>query len=431
VAARTRAAVVIELVPTARTIANVRVAEPSERALGFLDDERAIVHASMVQVPQITAVADPWNVTPAQPPRVRLGRGAVVTDGVVVGGHATHLVLAAPDRTRFLGYRDVGPGFLRVTGDQVTLGFSSRVLWLDHALAAARAHEVTNDATGGIAVDDHRLLKSMSSYPATGGTQLQVSLVDGRAGTEAVLGTWPESSNVAYDPATHVLAIPGASSTVPRLRLDPATGKTTPLRPLQTKPYAIIDLFDPARAGGTVAIATWHRGISSRVETFVDDGRSRGPIVAASALTLPARATPIGTDERATVYTLEPGGHVHVYRAGKQVAKLHVGDDLVGGAVDRAGTLIAVYSASHVAVFDRDGNERWRTPVWSTNAARFTEPRALTPARLLVNTQGGIIAYDAPTGARAATGCAWGFGLTETEPPVTVFLAPVVCAEGS
>ena len=425
--ARTAAAIVIELAPTPRVIASDIIgSNPDEHALGFLDDERVVFRGGVVVLaPQVTATADPWSGTRSTI-RARVGRNAVVTDDIVVGGHATHLLLANADRTEFLGYRDVGVGFLRVTGPQVTLYLGNRVLWLDDKLAATRAHEVVHDIAGGLALDDHRLVKATYAYRQDGDSTLDVSVFDTATNREVVLGSWARASNLAYDPSTHVLAVSGHTPAVARSQIDLATGKAKKLRDLKARSDSAIELFDPAVANGTLATSQISDERGTYIETFVETPGTRA-IAPESTVHLPDVAIVLGFDRTATFYSagVGPRRSISVHRAGKLVKKFAV-EDIAGGVVDRQGSKLALYTQSHLFVIDTDGKELWRAPVWLVNLVRFTDDGKT----LLVNTQGGLLSLDAATGERRAAGCGWTFGLSKSEPPMTIFPAPVVCAEG-
>ena len=430
--ARTGVGVMIELVPMPRVVVTQPVGtDVSDNTIGFLDDERAVFRSgSILGVPQVAAAADPWAGTPST--RVRLGRNSVVADAVVVGGLGTHLVIASPGRTQFLGYRDLGVGFLRVTGPQITLAFGRRVLWLDDKLASVRADEVVNDATGGIAVDDRHLLKGTYTYLDGHLSRLDVALLDVVTDKELPLGSWSQGATLAYDHHTKVFAVAGYTTQVARLRLDLATGKATPLRPLQSRGDTTVALLDPTLADGAVAVTHEIDRHGMRIDTFVDDGKSNRPLPATSSVHLADTEAVLGVDQTGTIYTLvsRPASQpkpIFLHKAGNEVKRLMVDGAAAAGAVDRAGTMIAVYSAANVVLYDMDGKERWRVPAWSVNIATFTSDGKT----LLVNTQGGLMALDTATGERRATGCGWGFGLSAVEPPLTVFMAPVVCAEGS
>jgi hypothetical protein len=162
-------------------------------------------------------------------------------------------------------------------------------------------------------------------------------------------------------------------------------------------------------------------------------GRGATPPVASikpsSRVTLRDRLV-IDVDRAGTVFVIprEVDGDrksVRAYRDGRLVRTIEVDGAAIGGAVARNGTTLAVHSNAEVFVVDA-GIERWRAPVWGGTFARFTDDGAT----LVVRTGGGLIAFDAATGKRRATGCGWGFGLRSTTPAATsVLTQPVVCAE--
>lgn len=420
--ARTMAGVVVELGATPRVIASEAVGEDSSNAtLGFLDEDHVVFPTGeVIGVRQATVAADPWSGTrPAT--QVRIGRGAAVGDGAVVGGHGTFLVIADRGGPHFLGYRDLGVGTLRVTGTQVTLHLGARTLWLDDRLRARYVLAAETDTIGGLAVDDVHLLHGVYSFFANDQSKLDLSLLgDGKT----LLGSYPQAMSVVYDPETRVYALLSSAREVARARLDLATRTATPLRSLRTRPGATVELLDPAVAG-LVAVAYVHAdGVI--VETFADDGKP-GPLGPASTVKIRGVVQAIGVDRTGTMYTLlaRPARAIVAHRGGKEVGRIAVDDDVTAGAVDRAGTLLAVYSETEIAVYAIDGTERWHIPAWSVTMARFTADGKT----LLVNTQGGLMALDARTGARQATGCGWNFGRSTEEPPLAVYPAPVVCAE--
>lgn len=293
-----------------------------------------------------------------------------------------------------------------------------------------RAFDVMNDAAGGIAVDDTHLLKATYSYLEEDRSKLDIAIYDAVARNEVPLGSWPQGSTLTYDPKTSVFAVSGYTTTVARTHLDLATSQVKALRAIKVRADSTIELLDPKRANGTIAVAYGFGDAGIRVDTFVDDSKSRRPIAPASSVTLADVVMPIGVDDTGTVYMLarrpdaEPKP-IYAYRDGEEVTRVMVDGSVVAGAVDPAGTMLAAFSNAHVSVYGIDGKERWRVPSWSVNMARFTTDGKT----LLVNTQGGLLALDSATGERRAAGCAWHFGLSSVEPQLTVFLAPVVCAE--
>jgi hypothetical protein len=431
--ARTGAGTIIDLLGQPRVIATERgVLGGEDRALvGFLDDERAAFGGGIVlAAPTMTAVADPWASVRSST-SLRIGRAPTVANGAVISGHGTSLILADPSNTLFLGYRDIASAYLRVTSNVISFGLGSRVLWLDEELHDRRARDVLNDAINGIAVDDHHLLKGTYTYLETERSKLDVALIDASSGLEVQLGTWAGASSVTYDPDTRVLAITGYTTTIPRVRLDTEAAKVTPIRPLKTRRDAGIELFDPAVANDIVAITTAYDGDAIVHETFVDDHEQTAKPLTSSSVTRLINAVTIGFDRTGALYALHMKGdkatHVATYRNGKELKRWRVTEQLSAGAVDRAGMQLAMTTSTDVVLFDTDGHERWRTPMWATHAMRFTADGK----KLIVNTGGGLVMLDASTGVRLASACGWGFGLSTTEPSLNTFNTPAVCAEGS
>lgn len=429
--ARTGMGIVIELAAKPRIIGrDISGSASAEAVVGFLDEDHVVFRSGvLLTVSAATAVADPWNRTPSTV-RVRLGRGAVVVDNAVIGGHGTHLVIADGEGAKFLGYQDLGVGSLRVTGPQITLAFGVRVRWLDDKLSSLRAFDVLDDAAGGIAVDDTHVLKATYAYVDENRSKLDIALYDALARTEVPLGSWPHGATVTYDPETSVFAVSGYTTTVARTYLDLATGQVKALRALEVRANSTIELLDPKAANGAIAVAYafGHKGV--RIATFVDDGKSNQPISPSSSVTIGDVVWPIGVDRTGTTYMLAvgPGTEakpIYAHKAGKEVTRVMVDGSIGAGAVDRAGTMLAAFSTAHISLYELDGKERWRVPVWSVNMARFTADGKT----LLVNTGGGLLALDSATGERRAASCAWNFGLSSDEPQLAIFIAPVVCAE--
>ncbi|MDQ3339001.1 MAG: hypothetical protein M4D80_27895 [Myxococcota bacterium] len=429
--ARTGAGVVLELVPKPRVVATDIVGtNPAEDVIGFLDDERAVLRGGVIMtVTQVAPSADPWD-TVRSTLRARLGRNGVVGDGAVVSGQGTSLMIANGERVQFLGYRDVGVGFMRVTGDQITLGYGNRVLWLDDKLERLRAIDVVNDSANGLAVDDTHLLKATFSYLEDNRSRLDVSLVEVASDKEVPLGGWFRGSTVTYDPSSQVFAVAGFESPIARSQLDVASGKSTPLRAIKARIDSTIELLDPKLAGGAIAVSYAFADGGMKIDTYVDDGKSTRPLTPTSTAKVTDATFPVGVDQTGTMYTLvtrpeTEAKPLYAHKAGKEVKRVMVDGTVSAGSVDRAGTMLVAYSSQIIILYEMDGKERWRVPAWSVNMARFTADGKT----LLVNTQGGLIALDTRTGERRATGCSWGFGLSTTEPPLTVFNTPVVCAE--
>ncbi len=430
VSARTRAGVVIVLADGRVLASDVVGSNDSERALGFLDAERVAFGGGVVLGASPVVVADPWAGTRSTL-RVRVGPGAAVADGVVASGFGTHLVLADPERNRFLGYRDVGVGSLQTAGGHVNFAMGDRLLWLDDRLQMRRALSLTGSNALHV-IDDHRVLKGTVITHPGGAAELQLGILDATTGIEAVVGSWTAGVTIAYEPTTRIIAGFMQGKLTQRARLDALDAPMTLLRPLRTRSTLVgIELADPAAADGVIAVAhTSEDDGGVRLETFTEDPRGAGPIAPATTVTL-RQVAMLGIDRTGVAYVLSygpttPGRSVTGWRRGPQARELAVDSTVVSGTVEPRGTALAFQTQTEVFAVGLDGAEHWRVPAWRVNALRYS----LDGATLYVTTQGGLLALDAATGQRRATGCAWSFGMSTLEPSAAAFTEPIVCAEG-
>ncbi len=427
--ARTRAGVVIGIADARLLATDVVGRDDGERPLGFLDAERVAFGGGVVIGASRPVVADPWSGTQS-PLRVRVGPGAAVADGVVVSGFATHLVLADPERNRFLGYRDVGVGLLQTAGGDVTFAMGDRLLWLDDRLRLQRALSLTGANASLHVIDDRRILKGTVITPPDSESELQLAILDATTGSEAVVGSWSTGVTIVYEPATRMIAGFMRGKLTQRAQLDGLDAPMTLRRPLRTRPSVLgIELLDPAVADGVIAIAhAYEEDGGLRLETFIEDPGGAGPIAPATNVTL-QQVTMLGIDRTGVAYVLSimatPRRIVTGWRHGKRIRDLAFDSVVVAGAVEPRGTALAFVTETEVFAVELDGAVRWRVPAWRVNALRYSTDGAT----LYVTTQGGLLALDSATGQRRATGCAWSFGMSALEPPAMTFAAPIVCAE--
>jgi hypothetical protein len=431
----TGAGVVIELAAPP-VVADVKPAVAAH-ALGFLDDTHAVLPGVATRRPRpfrrpVALPGRPRADSPSPPPvspSVNEVIDGVVVDGLVVSPEGAALALTEPARVRYLGYRDLGIGDVRVVGAAVAYEFDSRIWWLDGQLRATRMWENTAGEDGhSFALDDRHALRDVHHVPddfsKTTPSQ-QLFLVDAHTGAQTELGRWP-GTEVAYEPRTRTLAIIDAAQ-VRRFRLD-AANALIPLRPLAARELASVKLLDPAIADGACAILSTITPNGHELATFVEAGAATDPPLAASS-TIPAKPSrsPVAFAPTGRVY-LSDGSSIVVYRAGKPERTLAF-DHLAVHDADAVGVSargeLALPESTHVALVTADGTPRWRVPVWHARTTRFTAD----DAAIVVNTEGGIVLLDTATGNRRATGCAWGFGLRPGPPRSSRFEAPVVCAD--
>ncbi len=427
--------IVIDLVPAPIVVETKR--DVAVHALGFLDE----THVAL-PVPAVSRIAPfPLRRQPAPLAPIPLGRAqapiiepviAAVADDRVISSDETSLVISDPYRAQYLGYRDQGVGELEVVPGGTIYEYDVRIWWLDGGLHAKHMWENTAGEAGhASALDDRYVLRDVHHYPEPPrrpGPSQQLFLVDTQTDKQTELGTWPGYS-VAYEPRTRTIAIVDQHE-IHRIRLDPSNA-VIPLRRLFARELTKVKLFDPAVANGTCAILSTITNEGFLIESITDAGPATGaPLAVGSTIPATKETWPIAQDRTGRVYFKGADNTIVVYNAGKLERTIVLPELAAGfGEVDSLGVSgsgdLALFDPGQVVVVDAQGKERWRTPMWHTKSTRFSAD----DRTVIVNTEGGVVALDAKSGAKRATGCAWGFGLHVQRPRSSRFDASVVCAE--
>jgi hypothetical protein len=87
------------------------------------------------------------------------------------------------------------------------------------------------------------------------------------------------------------------------------------------------------------------------------------------------------------------------------------------------GALLAALHDNELAVFDARGVEQWRRPIWHADQVVFSSDGH----NVIVKSEGGLVSFDAATGARVAAACAFDFGLHDEPTPTNTLNAMPVC----
>jgi hypothetical protein len=416
ITASTRTGILIELGARATAVAsNLRIdltVETGVDCVGFIDDDHLVL-------PDGSVAAWP-NTRAASRLSVRTPLNAAFASDLVVESSGTGLQLMTLDRTRWLGYRDVGAGPLTSLphGMAMTLGGRSR--WLDDRL------ETTRSAPSGLAVDERHIALATPVDKAAwqAPPRYRVTLVDVVTERAIDLGTYVGLATMAYDPSSHVLVIPSPPATS-RLQLDLTRNTATVLPVLSTLRATSVEPLDPKLAGGVVAVAATQDLDGLALETFRDTAQPTSRVAIENGKLL-------GVDRTGAAHVVADRRFEHgvesaiiVYRSGREVATVrhHVAAHF--GAVNSDGAGYVLFDSHAVVALDRQGNERWRSPVWNGIAAQFTGDGR----RVLVATGGGLVELDAATGKRLASKCGWEFGLHDTRPSEELLQGPLACAE--
>ena len=376
--------------------------------LGFTDDDHlAVLDPSILwwRAPSV-AGADP-------PSKIVDITGGAVADGVAVGGRGAALALGTPTAIHYLGWRTPAIGRDLVAADgSVMLTDTSSAIAFDGRLSFVDAREAHGQTW--LWLDPRHVIQS---EPA--GMEL-VDLDDPHHG---VVLTQPTTNLVSYEPALHVLAMYFPPSKVERYVLDLENDSAQPLAALDTPSLVVfggqhVDLFDPQRADGVIAITRW-AGFRKTQGDITNLAIFRAP----TAPRLITVAEVLAIDATGAMYVRDTiGGPIVVRRDGKPDAALPgvVATTLVPS---RDGALLAIVHGDALAVVDATGRELWRRAVWTPRHLVFS----MDDRDLVADVAGGLVSFDARTGARQAVACAFEFGLRDEPPERSTLSATPIC----
>lgn len=428
--------------PAAATL----VAE-QDAQLGFTTDTTlAILGAALTWwelAPPVTpAASDPWAPQGPRPPppspiaaHPSAGDAALV-DGRAIVGAATALALATPQRTRYLGYRALFTSIVTPLDDGFAAsGEGAQIVWLDRELhivreVELRAHDPT--ASYALVVGPHHVIVYRMDN-----NQFKFELVDTDQPKRTVaIGTYPALQRLEYLADAHVLALTSKEGRVERIAIDVGRHAVTHLPALASKlGVTMVKLLDPARAGGVVALVTGYSldpskdGSELRVAVFRDDKPDAHGAIAAATTSKLTNGTAVGADASGNLYTFVPGpqgAELVIRRDGKESARTAIEGATGVGAVDHAGTRVAMLRGhSSIVMLDAGGHELWRHPMWSALDLTFSADDRL----LLARTSRGLALLDALTGKRVGSACAWAFALADTAPPIGTYGQSPTCVD--
>lgn len=365
--------------------------------MSFLDDDL------VVALPTSTVMA--WNAPPADPwahdAALEIADAPVVANGLAVSASGGSLVLSTPTQTRYLGYRHSGPaGRIQPAGSRITFVAEGDIVQLTDRLHLARAAELSVHGSLVTAIDDRRVV-----YGARDRHHYQFELVDleTRARGDRDLAYSQVAGTPYYEPASRVFGMREPQITL-RYRLELETLKITPLRSIATPAFGELWLLDPRAAGGAIAVTTEpaSRG-GLTIEVHYDDAPPRR---------VTAAGTAIGTDRAGVTHVIDASGWAIRYQHGKSLGGYQVAQPKQAAVRLEPNGEIVAQTDRLVVMLGKDGAERWRATVWNPQQATLTADEKT----LVVPTPGGMLAFDAASGAVVARACGWSFGLHEVKP---------------
>lgn len=393
--------------------------------VGFIDDDHvAVIGGSSLQwwsMPNKRS-DDPWAVSPALPvpARTQLTDAGASGDGVAVTGFGAALALSDKEHVRYLGYKEQGAANLGAAPGSLWLAISgSSIVWLDDKLAAAYEVELRPSPESpwiyAVPAGDHHV----ATQQAIDG-KYQVKLVDIEDRDHPIdLGTYSSVDRIEPSRDGHLLAV-AASGTLHRFALDLATNSVRELPALKMRGSLVaLRLLDPERADGMVAISIgWEHDWDEHYTLTVYREHEAPKKVRQFG------GRVIDIDATGTVY-LAAGSRIESWHGEQKVASFKL--ERIGSAVavTRDGSRFAVQDDNDIVVVDRTGAEQWRHALWGAAQLAFTHDGKHLAARA----NGGIVMFDAATGAPSAVECGWSFGMMTTPPMASALASAPVCED--
>jgi hypothetical protein len=359
-----------------------------------------------------------WWRTSGAPEEVSTGafhlRDAPIaaTERALIAGIGTHLVIATPARSRFLGYGVNDVSQIRIAPDGVLVaGSDQQALVLDTHLRErsrfdlGRARISWGDA---VLVDDRWAIVAQPAPPPlrSGG---QIAVVDGVTRVERqILSYEVRDGEMAYEPSTRLLAASdGAASLI--LAFDPASHTFgAPIRLASAITPTRIALVDPALAGGLAALAIDVVADGLLVGELHRDDMTPGTFLQPRATyRVPGELRAV--DRAGRLYVRVPDENdVVVYARGVAGARLP-GAAKLTLRPNADGSRIAAFDAPRLMMFGADGALGWDASPWDSADVAW-----LGSGELVVQFPSAIAKVDLDTGALAERRCGLAFGLSET-----------------
>ncbi|HPH69099.1 MAG TPA: hypothetical protein PLF40_25270, partial [Kofleriaceae bacterium] len=426
--------VVVDLVAR-KTIATMPLATNPFSGVSIFSDHVAFVNESTVYyrgnssatlaLPLADGAAapavDPWVV--AAPPEVEINgapsAAATAREGLLLVGHGKHLRLVTPTGAMFLGYQLPHASAVDMHGDALLSWTGSRrSLLLIDTLTQQVSESKMPAATTSVYLDaTHRL--ALESSPKGDGNRLQLVSVTHAEPAVYLPMFGKDAYNVQYGRESSVVAVTVNNGDTLLAIYD--RKRNTLGAPFTVKGGYSLFMLDPSRTNGVVAYSVKNTGSTDALFTALrKDGSS---LKVDSTFRLPASI--IAVDTRGLIYVSKP-----VTRSDRQQTfevydkETKVRDLLLPAPPQLSpdGKRLLVAENARLSVFD-DAGQR----LWTAAAPRGSVFWSTSSQRLVAVNDGGMMTFDATTGAMAAR-CGWDFALSKDVPDDNARVAtPSVC----
>lgn len=351
---------------------------------------------------------------------------ARLTDANIITFSGHELAIATPNNAnnpselKFLGYRDSRAKALRSSsvGVVATIGGVASVLddrvRVDRRLLREDALPIDKDLVlVKVAPRDTAAQAAVSALlepewfeiklKKRGGIKPHLALYDVKAKRE--LEQWAAARNVAFEPATKLLAI-DRGATVELATFDPAT-RTFGTPKVVAGPVSRVALLDPALSGGAIALLVRLHAGSLEVRTLAAlDGDPSPPRTLSGKLEAIDRAGRIYIREDEDTVVIDHAGHDPVRVTGLKGWSIRPGP---------TGARIAAFARNRLSLLDASG-----ATLWSVGFPGISDA-AWTPDGRLDALAGDLARIDVATGHVVAAQCGWAFALRGEHPEIEDF----------
>ena len=329
-------------------------------------------------------------------------------EGVLLVAHGKHLRIEAGGVSKFLGYRYVEVTLFDMQGDALLAWGESRrtLLTLSAATAQFQISKLT-DPSDTVVYDERHRIGLMPSEKGGEATLRIAAIFD-----DEPMITVPHISNdvssVQFGQRSSLLALSKNNGDVVLTAYD--RRNNTVGTPCTVKGYASIFFTDPALTGGVVAYSAISVGTASEM--------------AVTAFRIEAQAVKVDSTFRVPglIFAVDPAAHIYVAQKTARADQMFgvdvydknvkVRELLLPGVPQLSpdGRRLAVQKQGRLSVYDAAGQR-----LWMQAATRGTVVWAAGSQHVYVAAPGGLITFDANTGA-ATTRCGWNFGLSDDVP---------------
>ncbi len=400
---------------------------------GFIDDDHVARVTSTIEWWVATTAdpmtKDPWKAYAGSSTTPVTNECSAIGDGLVVSGYGSNLALQSMAETRFLGWRDPATGEVATNIlASLTLDVGQRLLTLDRRLE--RTSEIAFADHGHAKPSqlwwldaNHAITQQRSASESSTQRRQELTLVDLRHDDVRVaVGTYNYVQRVEWNAELRTLAVV-ADGEIKRFTVDPQANTLTELPVIKVPSnFENVRLLDPKRADGANLVVIRVDGqTGGRLAYWLTDSATTNYGLTTKEGTL-LDGFVAGISPTGALFSRGDSGIVMTHGGQKKLYPQLLADWI---SADRSGERLLALHQGQLTLFDPAGTERWHQTVWGAQRAMFSPDGT----QVVIQTQGGVVALDAGTGARTAMVCGFSFGLMTKPPELRALNVAPVCED--